>query len=135
VVKIVRPAFEGIIIHAESGYPNEVCGVLIGKDGEITNYKECTNLNKERARDRYELDPLSFNEADSWARSNGMTILGIYHSHPDHHSLPSETDRQNAWPDWAYMIFSIHGGKYNDARAWVIREFGGHFIEEKMELI
>ncbi len=135
MVKIVKSAYDGMIKHAESGYPNEVCGVLIGKYGEITDFKECRNLNQERARDRYELDPLSFKEADDWARANGMEVVGIYHSHPDHPSRPSEFDRERAWPDWKYIIFSIHTAKYNDARAWIIKEFDGHFVEEKMELI
>ena len=60
VVKIVNSTYDEIIKHAEAGYPEEVCGVLIGKNGSITNYKECRNLNRERARDRYELDPIFF---------------------------------------------------------------------------
>lgn len=135
MVKIVKSAYDGIIKHAESGYPNEVCGVLIGKDGEISNFKECQNLNHERARDRYELDPLSFKEADDWARANAMEIAGIYHSHPDHPSRPSEFDRERAWPDWTYIIFSIHSGKFNDARAWSLKDFDSFFEEEKIELI
>jgi len=135
VVKIVKPAYEGIIKHAESGYPNEVCGVLIGKDGEITDFKECRNLNQERARDRYRLDPISFIEADNWARSNGMDILGIYHSHPDHPSKYSKFDRKMASPHWAYIILSIYNGKYIDARAWVHKGLRSHFKEQQIELI
>lgn len=135
MVKIAKRAYGGIIEHAEAGFPHEVCGVLIGGDGNITNYRECRNLNTERAHDRYDLDPVSFKEADEWARENGMEIVGIYHSHPDHPSLPSETDRQRAWPEWVYMIFSINGGKYNDARAWVLEDFDSKFIEADVELI
>jgi proteasome lid subunit RPN8/RPN11 len=135
VVKITKTTYDGIIKHAESGYPNEVCGVLIGQRGKITTFKECRNLNKERARDRYELDPASFKEADDWARSNGMEILGIYHSHPDHPSRPSEFDRERAWPNWAYIILSIHGGRYKDGRAWILKDFGSHFEEEEITLI
>jgi proteasome lid subunit RPN8/RPN11 len=135
VVRITKPVYEGMVKHAESGYPNEVCGVLIGRDGKITEFKECRNLNKERARDRYELDPLSFKEADDWARSNGMEILGIYHSHPDHPSRPSEFDRERAWPEWAYIILSIHGGRHNDSRAWVLKNPDSPFVEEKIELV
>ena len=135
MVKIVKSAYEGMIKHSESGYPNEVCGMLIGKEGKISDFKECRNLNKERARDRYELDPLSFKEADDWARSKGMEILGIYHSHPDHPSRPSKFDRERAWPEWVYIIFSIHGGKYNDSRAWILKNFDSPFVEEKIELI
>ena len=134
MVKIVKSVYEGIIKHAESGYPNEVCGVLIGREWRITNFKECRNLNAERARDRYELDPLSFKEADDWARSKGMEILGIYHSHPDHPSRPSEFDRERAWPNWAYIILSINNGKYNDGRAWILSNHDSRFEEEKIEL-
>ncbi len=134
MVKIAKSAYSGIIKHAEAGFPYEVCGVLIGTGGNITSYKECRNLNTERAHDRYDLDPVSFKEADEWARENGMEIVGIYHSHPDHPSLPSETDRQRAWPEWVYMIFSINGGKYNDARAWVLENFDSKFIEADVEL-
>lgn len=134
-MKIVKSVYDGIIKHAESGYPNEVCGVLIGKEGEITSFKECRNLNQERARDRYELDPFSFKEADDWARSKGMEIVGIYHSHPDHPSRPSEFDRERAWPDWAYIIFSIHDGKYHDARAWFLGNPNSRFEGEEIELI
>jgi proteasome lid subunit RPN8/RPN11 len=135
VVKIINSTYDEIIKHAESGYPEEVCGVIIGKNRSVTNFKECRNLNRERARDRYDLDPLSFKEADDWARLNGMEILGIYHSHPDHPSRPSIFDRERAWPDWLYIIISIQHGKYNDARAWVINDYSSPFVEEKIELV
>lgn len=127
MVKISKSVYDGMAKHAESGYPNEVCGVLIGKENKITEFRECRNLNQERARDRYELDPLSFKEADEWARLNGMEILGIYHSHPDHPSRPSQFDRDRAWPDWVYVILSIQSGKHHDGRAWVIKDFDSPF--------
>ena len=134
VVKIAKKAYNGMIKHAEEGYPNEICGVMLGKEGVVTDYKRCKNLNKERARDRYELDPLSFNEADEFARKNELEILGIYHSHPDHASLPSETDRQRAWPNWGYIIFSINNGSYNDARLWYLDEKTEQFGEQEYDV-
>ncbi len=134
MVKILKSVYGGIIKHAEAGFPHEVCGVLMGTDGKITHYRECRNLNTERAHDRYDLDPESFKEADEWARGNGLEIVGIYHSHPDHPSIASETDRQRAWPEWVYMIFSIYGGRYNDARAWVLEDFDSKFMEVAVEL-
>ncbi len=135
MVRILESVHGGIIKHAESGFPHEVCGVLIGADGMITHYRECRNLNTERARDRYDLDPVSFKEADEWARGSGLEIVGIYHSHPDHPSIASETDRQRAWPEWVYMIFSINAGTYNDTRAWVLEDFDSGFIEDAVELV
>ncbi len=134
MVKINESSYNAIIKHAEAGFPHEVCGVLIGQDHTITDYKECNNLNTERAHDRYELDPLSFKEADDYSREVGKEIIGIYHSHPDHPSMASETDRQRAWPEWIYIIFSINKGKYNDARAWILEDSGEKFYEEPIEV-
>lgn len=134
MVRILKSVYGGIIKHAEAGFPHEVCGVLVGSDGKITHYRECRNLNTERAHDRYDLDPISFKEADEWARGKGLEIVGIYHSHPDHPSIASETDRQRAWPEWVYMIFSINSGRYNDARAWVLEDFDSNFTEVAVEL-
>ena len=151
VVKIKKSAYEGMIGHAESGYPYEVCGVMIGDGDLVTEYRECNNLisqdsietefksdnqlSSERLRDRFELDPRSFMEADEWARANNLEILGIYHSHPDHPSKPSETDRKIASPGWGYIIFSIQKGKYSDARLWYLNETDSQFEHTEFELI
>jgi len=136
---------------AESGYPYEVCGVMIGKKDTVTHFRKCANLvaddesetafketgsiDSGRLKDRFELDPRSYIEADSWARENGLEILGIYHSHPDHPSVPSETDRQVASPGWAYIIFSVNRGKLADARTWYIDEQNFQFEEKKFEVV
>lgn len=134
VVKIEHDAYRGMVDHAEEGYPNEVCGVMMGKDGVVTEYRRCRNLNTERARDRYELDPLSFSEADEYARGKGIEIMGIYHSHPDHPSLPSETDKQRAWPDWGYIIFSVNNGSFNNARLWYLNDEDRQFREQEYKV-
>lgn len=134
VVKIEHDAYKGMADHAEEGYPHEVCGVMLGKDGVVTDYRRCRNLNTERARDRYELDPLSFSEADEYARGKGIEIVGIYHSHPDHPSLPSETDRQRAWPGWGYIIFSVNNGSFNDARLWYLNDEDSQFREQEYKV-
>ena len=135
VVKILKSIFDGIIEHAETGYPEEVCGVLIGKEETINEFRKCRNLNRERAKDRYELDPISFQESDNWARVNNLEILGIYHSHPDHPSLPSEFDRSHAWSVWIYIIFSISNGRFNDARAWLLDDSKHTFKENLIDLL
>jgi proteasome lid subunit RPN8/RPN11 len=151
VVKIYRSAYLGMARDAESGYPHEVCGVMIGQKDTVTHFRKCANLvadesvetafketgniDSKRLKDRYELDPRSYIEADSWARENGLEILGIYHSHPDHPSVPSETDRQVASPGWAYIIFSVSRGKLADARIWYIDEQDFQFQERKFEVV
>ena len=151
VVRIKKSAFFGMIDHAESGYPFEICGVMIGKNNIVTDFRECRNLiseddvetefksenrlGKDRLRDRFELDPKSFMDADDWARQNNLEIMGIYHSHPDHPSQPSETDRKIASPGWGYIIFSINKGKYNDARLWYLDESDSNFEYTEYQVI
>ncbi|HSG31575.1 MAG TPA: M67 family metallopeptidase [Thermodesulfobacteriota bacterium] len=135
VVTIKKATLDKIIEHSESGFPHEVCGALIGDGKSITEFKICTNLNTERAHDRYELDPESFNDADKWARDNGLEIMGIYHTHPDHPSRPSEFDRERAWPDWFYIILSIMSGKFDNFRTWVLEDFDSQFVEYKLEVV
>ncbi len=108
--------------HAERGYPDEVCGVMIGAGRVVSEFTECRNLNTERAHDRYELDPLSFNFADTSAREKNLNIVGIYHSHPDHPARPSETDRVRAWSGWGYLIMSIEKGVLKDSTLWYLNE-------------
>ena len=64
MVKISTDTNKKLIKICENGFPNEVCGVLVGKitgDNydryDILDFAACKNLNTERAVDRYELDP------------------------------------------------------------------------------
>jgi proteasome lid subunit RPN8/RPN11 len=118
-----RTSLEG---WARASYPQEGCGLLIGKRGwrdcVIKRVTQAKNLNLARARDRYLLDPQDFLEADRVAREENMEVLGVWHSHPDHPALPSETDRAAAWPDWAYVILAVTGDGVQDLRAWRLNE-------------
>lgn len=137
-------ALRGMIRHAEEGYPLEVCGLLIGIVEEGTKVRRvreacrADNLNRERAADRYDLDPADYRRIEEQARQRRMEVLGVYHSHPDHPSRPSETDRQRAeeiWQSsesWSYVILEVAGGKVASWRSWVLRS--GEFGEEETEV-
>lgn len=120
---VFRASLEG---WAQTSYPHEGCGLLIGKRGwrdhVIWRVTRARNLNLARARDRYLLDPRDFLEADRAARQENMEVLGVWHSHPDHPALPSETDRAAAWPDWSYVIVAVTGDGVQDVRAWRLNE-------------
>ena len=120
---------------ASEGYPNETCGLLIGRPNgcvaEVVDLVQARNLNRERAHDRYELDPGDFMAADSAARRRGMEIVGIWHSHPDHPARPSATDRAGAWEGWSYLIVSVGREGVDELRSWHLDR--GNFLEEEIE--
>src|SRR5271169_2550742 len=105
-----REVQEEIFAHARSGYPHEVCGVLLGKmhgiaPGErreaVSSFR-AKNLNEDRPHDRYLMDPSDMNAADVAARERGLEIVGFYHSHPDHPAVASKTDLENSSPWGGY---------------------------------
>ena len=114
------------------GYPQETCGLLLGRTHlgrtETTRAMRAKNLNRARARDRYDLDPLDFLEADAAARAAGLEIVGVWHSHPDHPAEPSETDRAAAWEGWSYGIVEVTKAGARALRSW--RLTGERFVEE-----
>ncbi len=73
---------------------------------------------------RYSIDPKDILRVQKQARSQGLNIIGVYHSHPDHVAVPSECDRTQAWPEYAYVIVSVQGkesgNKAVDIQNWTL---------------
>jgi proteasome lid subunit RPN8/RPN11 len=64
-----------------------------------------------------------------------MTLLGVFHSHPDHPDLPSEYDREWAQPYFSYLITSIGKGTAIESRSWRLLEDRSAFIEEAVLVV
>ena len=118
-----------------AGYPHETCGLLLGQAGpdwvRVHEAVAAENLNRERSGDRYDLDPRGYLRAEERARALGLTVVGVWHSHPDHPARPSETDRNGAWEGWSYLILSVTAEGVPDLRSWRLR--GERFEEERLE--
>ncbi|MCL4872825.1 M67 family metallopeptidase [bacterium] len=137
VIHISRSAYDEIINHAKESYPHECCGVLVGATytaRRIFESQRANNVNTERAHDRYIIDPKELNLIDKIARSQGMDVMGFYHSHPDHPDKPSETDREWGQPGYSYFIISVKGGKDVSVRSWMIEDEKGPFKEESIKI-
>jgi len=119
---------------AEQGYPDEICGLLVGTSeaqGWLVNeVRQVTNLNEERAADRFHLDPAGYQKIDSELRGSGQEIIGVFHSHPDCPAKPSPTDLSSAWEGFVYPIVSVCDGKVAEVHCWVLTDdasMGGRF--------
>jgi proteasome lid subunit RPN8/RPN11 len=138
-----------MIAHAETVYPEECCGLLLGvqavepDDRTVNEVQPLTNdwtedvnpfADRDRPtqtskRNRYWVDPKALMEAQRYGRDRGWIILGVYHSHPDHPAVPSERDRQLAWSEYSYPILSIVDGKLAALHSWRLSD-KGQFQEE-----
>jgi len=136
MLKISRNILKEIYDHTESSYPNECCGLMIGTmEGDtrtVHTFRKCRNLNTERSRDRYDMDPRDMLKAQREFEGSPWDIIGIYHSHPDHPSRPSQTDTDRAWPDYSYIIVSVQQGTVASANSWILNEAERKFCEEPL---
>ena len=69
---------------------------------------------------------------DDDARTKGMDLIGIYHSHPNHPAVPSEFDRSRAAPWYTYVILSIVDREPQEVAAWRFDESTKRFEREEM---
>ena len=123
-----------LLAHAERAYPEECCGVLLGRARgdarEVVEARACANARAGR-RDRYAIAPEELIAAQRAARERGLELLGFYHSHPDHPLEPSATDRAEAyWEGCSYVIVSVAGGQAGELRSF--RLSGGELVAEKV---
>ena len=137
VLSIPSPQLQQLDLLATRGYPNEVCGLLIGRIwgtvSTVERIEPARNLAASRLQDRYILDPDDFLAADNAARQDGLEIVGLWHTHPDHPARPSVADLEAAWEGYVYLILSVANGAVADRQAWLLRDarFTPQVIQEK----
>jgi proteasome lid subunit RPN8/RPN11 len=123
--------------HAAASYPDECCGVLIGRILDDSTVVErllsADNERNDSRHNRYLINPETVLAAHKEARALGLDVVGYYHSHPDHPARPSEFDREHAWPGVSYLIVSVDKGNVADSRSWRLADDRGKFDEEKIE--
>ncbi len=134
-MKLARVLLEQIRRHLEAGYPNEACGVLLGKDGVVTEIAMADNTRTDSARNRYLIDPLAYLKIERAADQRGLEVLGIYHSHPDVAARPSQFDLDHAWPNLSYLIVSVVKGKAVESNSWLLREDRSQFDQEAVTVL
>ena len=109
-----------------SAYPGEGCGFLLGSDGPtgrvIRQAIEVDNAAGEDQLRRFLMSPMDFLKAERIAAKEGLDILGIFHSHPDHRAIPSVHDLQGALPHLSYVILAVDGSGHKpvvaEVRSW-----------------
>jgi proteasome lid subunit RPN8/RPN11 len=137
-MKISQRALDRVREHAEAGYPEEICGILLGPvGGPVTQVRRARNrAPKKLRRRRYDIDSRDQRRIHKRAYELGLDVLGYYHSHPDHPAVASETDAEKSWTGYKYLISSCLDGKVVDHRLWISeRDLKGPMREETLEVV
>ncbi len=131
-IEISTPQLKIIYTHAEAIYPEECCGILLGKlKGNMDkvvievipsiNIWETSSDEISRTKhSRYIIPPQEIFQAQKRAEDIQLEIIGFFHSHPDTVAVPSECDREQAWEIYSYPIISVIQGKAHSIASWVL---------------
>lgn len=81
-------------------------------------------------RRRYAIAPTDLLKAQKAARDRHLSVIGIYHSHPDSPAIPSSFDLECAWQQYSYIIVSVRQGKTSDIKSWSLDDGYQFQLEE-----
>jgi len=118
-ITIPQHIFDEMIAHCRAGYPNEACGILAGNGREVARLYRMKNADASPVS--YLMDSQEQFRAMKSMREEKLSIVALFHSHPDSAAYPSAKDVQLAfYEDSAYVIVSLTGG-VPSAKAFFIR--------------
>jgi len=103
---IPREHLELMVTHCRAHHPNEACGLLAGKGSRVTKVYPMSNT--EPSPVSYFMEPKEQFRAMKEMRQEGLTMIAIFHSHPQSPAYPSAKDVSLAFYDDAvYVIISL----------------------------
>ena len=110
MIKMKLSDYEKIVAHARAEAPIEACGLIAGEisGGDKIVKKVYILTNTDHAEEHFTLDPKEQLMAVKDMRSESITPLGNWHSHPVSPSRPSDEDKRLAYDSSAsYLILSL----------------------------
>ena len=127
---LTNEQLQKMIDHVDSHAPLEACGLLAGKGSTVEAVLVVRN--QVQSPVRYVMDPIEQLHAFEWIESNGLDLIGIFHSHPTGPETVSPTDIAEA----AYAVTYVILARVNDA--WRTRGFWvehGGFREVDLQIL
>ncbi|MFQ5434128.1 MAG: Mov34/MPN/PAD-1 family protein [Anaerolineae bacterium] len=127
--------------HGAAAYPYEGCGLLLGTavngDNVVAAIQPMKNVwpDQEERRERFRIDPDDWARAEMAAMAQGLDVIGVFHSHPDHPPVASPRDLAwAAFPGYSYLITEIREGKPQHGRSWQLLPDRSGFVEEEVKI-
>ena len=125
--------------YGEQAYPEEGAGFLLGSGSDlmkqVVDILALPNTREQDARhNRYLIAAEDYLQAELTADRLGLSLIGVFHSHPDSPNRPSEYDRDWAQPFFSYIITSVQSGKAVESRSWRLAEDRTRFGDEEIKI-
>ena len=138
-LSITCDLYAQITAHLQAAYPNEGAGLLFGSpNGDGKTVKAVKPfVNKFESGEqfhRYLITAEDMLEGETEAEGQGLDVVGVFHSHPDHPAQASTYDRDYAMPWYSYLIVSVQNGRAAYAQSWVLNDDRSQFNEEQIDI-
>ncbi len=156
-VVIPKDVYDGIARWAEKAYPNEGCGLLIGnfQNGGVKEVVRLAPLSNEllvkqvtgaptlpterqgagAGKREFLMSPSEFNAETLRAEKEGLDVVGVIHTHPNHPPRPSQVDASQPFlAQWSNIIVAVHDGKTVDMKSWFRELDSDPFVEEEIRI-
>jgi proteasome lid subunit RPN8/RPN11 len=139
-IKLTQALQQRIFQQMEGTFPNEGGGFLLGtkqsEDVLISDVIQVENVFETAEQyHRYAMTPQNWMKMEDEADARGLTLVGYYHSHPNHVAIPSEFDREHALPNFVYIITSVMQGKAVEMLVWELTHDRSRFDARTLEII
>ena len=133
--------YDQITAHGAVSYPYEGCGLLLGyaDDGRnvVVEARPLSNVwpVESEKPERFRIAEDDWRDVELDAMSEGLDVVGIFHSHPDHPPVASPRDLAWAsWPGYSYLITQVVAGEPVISRSWQLATDRSGFVEESVSI-
>ena len=116
-LSLTNEQLQQMIAHVDSQAPLEACGLLAGRSSSVESVLVVTN--QAQSPVRYVMDPMDQLHAFEWIESQGLDLVGIFHSHPAGPEVVSPTDIAEAAYDVVYVIVSRVDHEWKTRGFWI----------------
>jgi len=122
---------EQAIEHAKNAYPNEACGLLVGR---TSAERFIPTKNISQSAHQYEMDPAELIAIFRDLREKQEDLIAIFHSHPRGPAELSKTDVERSYyPEAAHLIVSL--AELDRPRAVAFRIVDGEVLPIELHAI
>ena len=135
IVRIPGNMYQEMVVHVAAAYPNEACGLLASKDGQVVKNYPTANA-AEHPDDFSEIDPEVLLHISFDIDEYDGEMFSYYHSHPKSEAYPSPRDIEWAKRNKLYYIIFSHRlyPQTPYARVFSVQD-DGTVIEGKIEVL
>jgi len=140
MLKLTTALHNEIKAHGAASYPHEGCGLLLGEtvngDNIVCAVRPLPNVwpVEDEKPERFRIDPADWRDVELEVLSEGLDVVGVFHSHPD--CPPVASPRDVAWAAFAgysYLITQVVAGTPGLSRSWQLLPDRSGFVEEQIK--